>query len=99
MFSKLINNGKVILVNTIQRHEKTKHNKQNEVRKVPIDNKAVRTIMLTKRISLQDLADKTKLSKARVSTILNSKSNLRNETITKIAAALEVEPVEILKEG
>ena len=39
---------------------------------MPIDNKAVRTIMLTKRISLQDLADKTKLSKARVSTILNS---------------------------
>lgn len=66
---------------------------------MPIDAMLIRKIMLEKDINLNELAEKTNLSKSRISKILNSNANLRNETIKKIAKALKVRPIDIVKEG
>lgn len=65
---------------------------------MPIDVMLIKKIMLEKDITLDDLAKNANLSKSRISKILNSNANLRNTTIKKLAGALNVKPVDILKE-
>lgn len=65
---------------------------------MPIDVMLIKKIMLEKDITLDDLAKNANLSKSRISKILNSNANLRNTTIKKLAGALKVNPVDILKE-
>lgn len=66
---------------------------------MPIDRQAVKKIMISKNITNEELAEKLKVSKGRISNILNKDvGNSRVETITKLANALDVEPLEIVKE-
>lgn len=66
---------------------------------MPIDRRAVKKIMITKGITNEDLANKLNVTKGRISNILNQDvNNSRVSTITKLANALEVEPLEIVKE-
>jgi transcriptional regulator with XRE-family HTH domain len=66
---------------------------------MPIDRQAVRKIMISKEITPEKLAKKMKVSKGRVSNILNKDvENSRIETITKLAKALDVNPLDIVKE-
>lgn len=66
---------------------------------MPINIDAVKKIMLTKGIGPSDLAEKMKVSKSRVSRILNDETpSSRIKTIHSLANALDVNPTEILKE-
>lgn len=66
---------------------------------MPIDRRAVKKIMITKGITNEDLANKLNVTKGRISNILNQDvNNSRVSTITKLANALEVEPLEIVRE-
>jgi transcriptional regulator with XRE-family HTH domain len=67
--------------------------------KMPINIDAVKKIMLNKGIAPSDLAEKMKVSRSRVSRILNDEtSSSQIKTIHSLATALEVNPTEILKE-
>ncbi|EES48251.1 helix-turn-helix transcriptional regulator [Clostridium botulinum] len=66
---------------------------------MPININVVKKIMLEKGIAPSDLARKMKISKSRVSRILNTEvSNSQVKTIHSLATALDVNPTEILKE-
>ena len=66
---------------------------------MPIHIDKVKKIMLEKGIAQNDLAKKMKVSKSRVSRILNIEvSNSQIKTIHSLATALDVKPTEILKE-
>jgi len=66
---------------------------------MPINIKAVKKIMIDNSMTLDDLAEKMKVSKSRVSKILNdSTSNSQFKTIYSLAKALKVKPSEIVKE-
>ncbi|WP_252254513.1 helix-turn-helix transcriptional regulator [Clostridium sp. ZBS12] len=66
---------------------------------MPININLVKKIMLEKGIAPSDLAKKMKVSKSRVSRLLNIEvSNSQVKTIYSLANALEVNPTEILKE-
>ena len=66
---------------------------------MPINIDKVKKIMLEKGIAQNDLAKKMKVSKSRVSRILNIEvSNSQIKTIHSLATALDVKPTEILKE-
>jgi DNA-binding Xre family transcriptional regulator len=66
---------------------------------MPIDMNAVKKIMIKKNINNSDLAEKMKVTPGRVSKMLNNNvKSYRVNTIHSLAAALEVETDEILKE-
>ncbi|NFI56985.1 helix-turn-helix transcriptional regulator [Clostridium botulinum] len=66
---------------------------------MPININVVKKIMLEKGIAPSDLARKMKVSKSRVSRILNTEvSNSQVKTIHSLANALDVKPTDILKE-
>lgn len=66
---------------------------------MPIDRQAVKKIMISKGVTPEKLAKKMGVTTGRVSNILNKEvENSRIGTITKLAKALEVEPLEIVKE-
>ena len=66
---------------------------------MPIDRQAIKRIMISKGITNDDLAKKLNVTKGRVSNLLNKEvSTSRVSTITKLAKALKVEPLEIVKE-
>ncbi|MBQ3422920.1 MAG: helix-turn-helix transcriptional regulator [Romboutsia sp.] len=66
---------------------------------MPLDLNKVQKIMLEKGVNQTDLAQRTSLSRSRISYILKGKSiNNTIKTIHYIAKALEVEPIEIVKE-
>lgn len=66
---------------------------------MPLNIDAVKNIMLNKGIAPSDLADTMKVSKSRISRILNDEtSSSRIKTIYSLANALGVKPAEILKE-
>ncbi len=66
---------------------------------MPINTKAVKKIMINNCMTPDDLAEKMKVSKSRVSKILNDESsNSQFKTIYSLAKALKVKPSEIIKE-
>ncbi|WP_271814547.1 helix-turn-helix domain-containing protein [Clostridium beijerinckii] len=66
---------------------------------MPINIKAVKKIMINNGMTPDDLAKTMKVSKSRVSKLLNdSNSNSQFKTIYSLAKALKVKPAEIIKE-
>jgi transcriptional regulator with XRE-family HTH domain len=66
---------------------------------MPIDIVKVKELMLDKGLNQIDLAEKSKISKGRLSQILNGKTQTNQiKTIHSIANGLGVKPSEIIKE-
>lgn len=66
---------------------------------MPININEIKKIMYNKGINRVELAERMKVSKSRISRILNGEvANSQNKTIHSLATALEVEPEDILKE-
>lgn len=66
---------------------------------MPINIKAVKKIMINNNMTPDDLAKTMKVSKSRVSKLLNdSSSNSQFKTIYSLAKALKVKPSEIVME-
>lgn len=66
---------------------------------MPLNVQAVKKIMIQKGITNKMLSERMNVTLGRVSNILNKETkSSRVETIGKIAKALEVEPLDIVKE-
>lgn len=66
---------------------------------MPIDITKINNLLIEKGLNYSDLAEKSGVSRAQISRIINSKSSRSNtKTISKIVKALDVDYEDICKE-